>query len=564
MQEVQAFLRWAPGIDDAFYYLQIARNLAHGKGMTFDGLNATNGVHPLWTLVIVPLFRISASDETYVQCILLLQAVLVLGVVLVSCRLWSSTTLWTPLLLVPAVFMRIDAVKLGLSGLETPLLLLLMTIACVALESIDEHGSYGARPVLLGAILGLVCLARLDAIFFCAGALAAWTMTTSDRSQGAFRQSLILAAATSALVLLPYLIWNEIRFGHLMPISGALKVERLESIDGHIRIPEFLLHRYWPVCLTAMAFMARIALRGPVARRATGSLQLLESASVLLGAIRINPLLILGGALAFSETVVARRDVRTASSWKIPHRSIVALATYAILLLGYESFFYRRGWVDWHYYFIDNLLLPMLVLNVSIELGRKEVPIRLGLTAARAAAVAAALAVCVWQALALHSWRKVAAASDFDNFMTIAYRAAKWARADLPNDAVLIMKDSGIFGFFAHRPVINSDGLVNNFEYQEALVGGSFRTYLRRNGVEYLVQHANWDLTFDEESYSTATYRFYSYMYDSYGDELRFDRSDEVYRSLPYKDGPKSSTRLFIWRIPSGALTDSELRSKRQ
>ena len=34
--------------DDAFYYFGIARNIVAGHGSTFDGINATNGYHPLW------------------------------------------------------------------------------------------------------------------------------------------------------------------------------------------------------------------------------------------------------------------------------------------------------------------------------------------------------------------------------------------------------------------------------------------------------------------------------------------------------------------------------------
>jgi hypothetical protein len=42
--------------DDAFYYFQIARHLAQGDGVTFDGLTATNGFHPLWLVLITPFF----------------------------------------------------------------------------------------------------------------------------------------------------------------------------------------------------------------------------------------------------------------------------------------------------------------------------------------------------------------------------------------------------------------------------------------------------------------------------------------------------------------------------
>ena len=42
--------------DDGFYFLAIARNIATGHGATFDRLGPTNGYHPLWTLLLTPIF----------------------------------------------------------------------------------------------------------------------------------------------------------------------------------------------------------------------------------------------------------------------------------------------------------------------------------------------------------------------------------------------------------------------------------------------------------------------------------------------------------------------------
>src|SRR5689334_1699423 len=44
--------------DDAWYYLTIGRNLANGQGSTFDGINLTNGYHPLWQLISVVPFKL--------------------------------------------------------------------------------------------------------------------------------------------------------------------------------------------------------------------------------------------------------------------------------------------------------------------------------------------------------------------------------------------------------------------------------------------------------------------------------------------------------------------------
>ena len=50
--------------DDAFYYFQIARNLAEGKFSTFDGgMTLTNGYHPAWMLMLTPLYWIFDLEE---------------------------------------------------------------------------------------------------------------------------------------------------------------------------------------------------------------------------------------------------------------------------------------------------------------------------------------------------------------------------------------------------------------------------------------------------------------------------------------------------------------------
>ena len=48
--------------DDAYYYYKVAQNISEGHGSTFDGINPTNGYHPLWMLVCVPIFALARFD----------------------------------------------------------------------------------------------------------------------------------------------------------------------------------------------------------------------------------------------------------------------------------------------------------------------------------------------------------------------------------------------------------------------------------------------------------------------------------------------------------------------
>src|SRR3954447_11568710 len=79
---------WKPApfaltFDDAFYYFGIARNVAHGHGSTFDGIDPTNGYHPLWMLMAVPVYAAGLDGTTAVRVLLALQ-VLLYGAALVT------------------------------------------------------------------------------------------------------------------------------------------------------------------------------------------------------------------------------------------------------------------------------------------------------------------------------------------------------------------------------------------------------------------------------------------------------------------------------------------------
>jgi hypothetical protein len=50
------FLAYVP--DDAFYYFKIAENVTRGYFFSFDTVTETNGFHPLWLFVIVPIISL--------------------------------------------------------------------------------------------------------------------------------------------------------------------------------------------------------------------------------------------------------------------------------------------------------------------------------------------------------------------------------------------------------------------------------------------------------------------------------------------------------------------------
>src|SRR5215216_213103 len=167
--------------DDGFYYLKIANNIALGQGSTFDGINRTNGYHPLWMLNLVPiywLFPHSPLDALRVVVILIAIYHTISAVVLyyLVSRLHNElvgTLVGLAWALSPFV-LRID-----LNGMESALytLLLLLLIYKITLFCKDSAGRWKLSVekkrslLMLGMLVALCTLARLDAVFLCSAIL---------------------------------------------------------------------------------------------------------------------------------------------------------------------------------------------------------------------------------------------------------------------------------------------------------------------------------------------------------------------------------------------------------
>ena len=87
----RAARRYDPDNPFQAWLFTIAHNLAQGHGATFDGLYVTNGFHPLWQLLLVPLFAFFRDDPfTPIRAALSLSLLLDLASATLLARIWSS------------------------------------------------------------------------------------------------------------------------------------------------------------------------------------------------------------------------------------------------------------------------------------------------------------------------------------------------------------------------------------------------------------------------------------------------------------------------------------------
>ena len=74
-QPLAFHLHGATVIDDTFYYLTYAQNIAAGLGSTYGGM-LTNGVQPLWAGILVIPALVVKDHETYLRLALVIAAFL--------------------------------------------------------------------------------------------------------------------------------------------------------------------------------------------------------------------------------------------------------------------------------------------------------------------------------------------------------------------------------------------------------------------------------------------------------------------------------------------------------
>ncbi|NYF91231.1 hypothetical protein RBB79_16550 [Tunturiibacter empetritectus] len=214
-------------MDDGYFYPQIARYIARGQGSTFNGIMLTNGYHPLWMLICVIGAWITPASYPLVQLLTSVQDVLILGCVYTIVSVSRRAKMRGSVLgCLPLLFfgMVLGIWRLLEANLALALQLSVLIIVCPVLSAsfYDKLGRW--RNLLIGTLFGLTMLARLDLMFFVATILiyeivnTNWSLSLQTRT----RSSLIQMTA-AGMLLAPYFIWNIHQFGHLLPISGAIK-----------------------------------------------------------------------------------------------------------------------------------------------------------------------------------------------------------------------------------------------------------------------------------------------------------------------------------------------------
>jgi len=278
--------------EDGYLMLTVARNLALGRGLTSAaGTLPTNGVQPLATLLQAACFWLVGGDRAAaVRFLIVFSTAIAAATVFLVDRLGREV-------LGPGDGAR-AASRLGACVWFTSPLVLshsmnmletgLYTAAVVMVALLFARGHAAGSPwpwprcLALGVLLGVSFWARNDAVFLMAAAGLAHLATAGGGTS--LRRRLAEAAAmavAAAAVSLPWLLYNLLRFGSIVPTSGYvhLRTGELAANLGAATVALFeqatlvasfefdpVQHRGWFVAVCGLG-LALIAARTALRRR---------------------------------------------------------------------------------------------------------------------------------------------------------------------------------------------------------------------------------------------------------------------------------------------------------
>ncbi|MEI7851443.1 MAG: hypothetical protein WCH86_06380 [Kiritimatiellales bacterium] len=435
-------------MDDGLYYPRLAQNIIARGMCTYDGVTVTNGFHPLWLLVLLPVYGLIhnpwlALRGVYAVILITQLASIVLLAFIARRTRMTATGLAVAVFI---LFLNIRSFTIFFSFLESPLVLFtLLSYLAFCLCAGCRRFENPRYAFIAGVLTGFCFLARLDS-FLLPVAYGAVLLTRLLRHREPWRSGLLssgLAAAGCLTLTVPYLLWNWITFGHLQTVSAFQKTASFSPSASWKMISGWCLNQFIPRVqhiLGLQNISSKLLLGGLLLSGLLATVYLLTGARRrrLADKLRFCPEFpIFVGMHALFIVLAAPHDAAASAWYWIPELTLVALAGAAAL-----------PDIRW----AGILVIPsLIILLVGTQLW-------------------------IYPALVERktmSWAKL--------------EVARVLRENTPSSLRGAMFDSGIVSYFSQRDFTGLNGLIGDFEHAALMREKKYAIALERCGVGLLV-----------------------------------------------------------------------------
>jgi hypothetical protein len=479
--------------DDAFYYFKIALDYPELGFWSFDGLHATNGVQPLWAVLLTVVAQIFAWVGITDPHVMARVFVAFTGLVHLASAIVLFNVLarqvspGTGLAAAGALLFPLGFLWGRVWGMESVLYTLMLVATAGFFHFVFRRRESVAAAAGLGLLLGLTALARLNAGLLIPCVLLFYLLVGGGGFVQRVRLAFVVGSVATA-VLMPYFLWNLLGTGHLLPVSGSVKAvgiaELMEERGISSRFSrDYLSFIYWrwrtiPGTLFSTRSLDGMWVLG--VRTVYDNYGTWAVTTGILAGLATAPALL--GARAWL------RLLRDRLALLAPFIFVLAFAVVdfivSIWLYPTQRYAIVRWWIVPQDLVIITLVATLSAAAVS-HVGTRLVP---AAARGRVATVLIALLVAVHAAqMVRFHWDGERHIRNWNlSWNDDAYLAAAWINENLPEDALIGSWNAGVLGYYTERPVINLDGLINDFELYEYIRDGRIVDYIRDKRIQYV------------------------------------------------------------------------------
>ena len=451
--------------DDAFYYFQIARNLAEGKFSTFDGgITRTNGYHPLWLFLITPFYWVF-DKEAALFAIKAFEIMLVAaGVALVAAAARLARMPWY---LMFAALPMLYHIPFMIAGMEAAAALFMLGLfiltACL----------FARSPVRwqwpLAAVTFALPWVRLEYIAISLAATAtlcliewSWqerapSASLGERARSARSVKAVVPFLAAGAGILVYFAYNWLVFGGIVPVSAATKnfwsQAKWQQEGGYSLVQNFRDILQIPVfdneLLVALEVCAYLLLVWWFAHRSR------SRKDWLLLAFLVGVFSLAAGHLAkFAQTVLTIHS--SLGPWPWYFVPAYLMTVLIVPVRCYVAIYFIRRFIGSKSQHATNILSLGIVLT-----GAAFLFIKADFTEPFQRVEAISVSTRTDD-----KWIKAVSNNEWTEAV---YGGTQLMNLVLPEDSVVGAWDAaGGIGYFSRFPVVNLDGLVNSYDYFHA------------------------------------------------------------------------------------------------
>ena len=448
--------------DDTYYYLQTAWNARHLGFVTFDGINATNGVQFLWFSILYGLTFLVDDKSAFLG---------IASTVAVALTCLPHGIFWT---------LADGTWKARQSFIAAGMALLWFLICAYR----PNQYLVGLEPALHASIVWMAVLQYI-------------------RIHRQLRQG--SASSSSLLLMVVLLIMNTWTRLDSFGLSASFMVLLLLTVDGRLNPGKSGASRMWSlplrtyvtsavaIAIGAATLFGFFQLAGgsllPVSALVKGhsadrlSLGAFYNWSLVLFPLRIpgaNLLNVLGIVAMFASlATLFRMRLEIGQDDCVALRLVGLALGVSVIIHSIVTFGMFR------YYFFWYLSATFVYWTIVLAIFSVDVMTRKAQSYRAVATVGFIVVVSI-----VSMWWLT---EPPNRLAATRYEVAKWMDANLEEDAIVGSFNAGQLGFFSNRSVVNLDGLINHVSYFENVLRdgspGALVAYIDRLGIDYVVDH---------------------------------------------------------------------------